>query len=154
MDYNLQNLRNFKETFTLLKEIGDFTKGGDKFLLFHENHMEVVDSITFMNMDGVKYIVALACKIWSNMGYSNRSLKLLGMFDDNFNITRKIPLPNGRSLVNVRFETYRSEYYNEYKPIFEIEGTNMEKAELKIDTDFENGYPDDFLTLYEKALEL
>lgn len=138
----------------MLKENGDYAKGGDKFLLFHENHMEVVDSITFMNMDGVKYFVALACKIWSNIGFSNRSMKLLGMFDENFNLTRKIQLPNGRNLVNVRFEKYRSEYYNEYKPIFEIEGAEMGRAELKIDTDAEEGYPADFLTLYKKALEL
>ena len=154
MNMNLQNLRNFKETFTTLKEIDTCSIGSDKFLLFYEDSMKVVDSITFMNMGGVKYMAVLVCTIWNNMGYGNKRMKLMGMFDEDFNLTTKIPLSNGRYLVDVKFTTYRGSYYNEYKPIFVVEGTDIEKKELEVEDEESKHYPTDFLTLYQKALEL
>lgn len=40
MNFDLEKLRKFKETFSMLKEIDDCSKGGDKYLLFFENRME------------------------------------------------------------------------------------------------------------------
>ena len=154
MNLDLQKLRNFKETFTLLKEIDVCVKGGDMFVLFFENRIELVDSITFMNMDGVKYFAALACKIWSNMGYTNRSMKLIGMFDEGLNLTRKIPLPNGINLVNIKFKRYRNSYYNEYKPIFEVEGPDMEKKVVEVPDEEAKYGSDNYIRLYELATDL
>ena len=66
--------------------------------------------------------------------------------------TIKIPLSNGRYLVDIKFTRYSG--YDEYKPIFEVEGTDIEKKELKIEDKESKYYPTDFLTLYQKALEL
>lgn len=154
MNFDLEKLRKFKETFSMLKEIDDCSKGGDKYLLFFENRMEIVDGITFTNLDGVKYFAVLVRKLWNNMGYTNTRTKLLGMFDENFNLTRKIPLPNGRDLVDIKFKKYPSVYYDEHQPVFVVEGADMEKKEIEVSQDERLYCEKELMRLYELALEL
>lgn len=88
------------------------------------------------------------------MGYTNTRTKLLGMFDENFNLTRKIPLPNGRNLVDIKFKKYPSAYYDEHQPVFVVERPNMEKKEIEVSRDERVYCEEELMRLYELALEL
>lgn len=154
MIFDPQKLHTFKEELDAIREINNCSKDDIKFLFFKKNHMEYSQIMTFQNIKESLYVIAMSTRTWVHSGFTNRSMTFLGMFDEDFRLVKKIPLPNGYFLVDLKFEEYKNyRTNNQFKPIFVIEGHGDELTELTIDREDEKYYPEDFYNLYKKALE-
>lgn len=155
MIFDPQKLRTFKEKIDAIKEINNCNKNNIHFLFFKKSHMDYSKIMTFQDIKESLYVIVMSERTWTCSIFTNRSMTLLGMFDEDLHLVKKIPLPNGYFLVDIKFKEYRGALTNnQFKPIFVIEGHDNELTELTIDSEKENGYPEDFYNLYNKALEL
>ncbi len=154
MNYELSELRNFRDELETMKAINNCVDYNDVFLFFKGSDFKFSDRMNYQDMKEADYIAVISARRWSCMSYTNRSEMLLGMFGDHFQNISKIPLVNGCNLVNIKFNRYKGSYYNEYKPTFVVEKGDKESVELTIDTEEEKGYPEDYYKLYQEALAL
>lgn len=154
MYFNPQKMLDLKEKLNAIKEINDCVKYDNHFLFIKKNDIVYSEKMTCQDMENTKYLIAMSPRYWQQLGFTNKSMMVLGMFDENLQLDEKIPLPNGYFLIDIKFERYKNSYYDEYKPIFVIEEPENKLTELTIDREEEHGYSQDFNTLYKRTLEL
>lgn len=143
----------FKSFSEQVKTLSKFNGPGDSGFLIVKNDSEEVtfkEALSFMGLKEIKYLVVFCTRTWRQLGFTNSSYMLLGMFDANFEQVNKIPCSNG-NIVDVKFTKYPSSYYNEYKPILIIKDNNGYLTE-NVREGKGNGTHDDLVHLFAQAL--
>lgn len=153
VDGTFMNVEKFKRFKEEIQTMSQFNGPGDcEFLIIkkEKNEVKYANALSFMDLYDIRYLVVLCTRSWKQLGYTNHSLMLLGMFNSYFDVVKKIPCNNG-AVVNVEFTKYRGSYYDEYKPKLIIEDSCGNLTEVELEEDGE-GSGKDLVTLFTQVL--
>lgn len=153
MNYELSELRNFKEELEAIKVINGYDPYDDWYVFFNEGNLKYSNKISLPDMKEAKFLAVFSTKPWNNGSKVGKRRMLAGFFGDDLQSLNRIPLRENCFLVDIKFTWYKHDINYILKPIFVIED-NTEVKELTIGQEEEKGCPDDLIHLYRKALEM
>lgn len=145
----IDELNRFKERIKTINELNEATKE-PSYLFITNGKATYAEFLSFANLKYFEYLIVFGNRKWKNGSYVNTSAVMLGMFTwEYMGTAKKIPLENGYSIKDVQFTTYKSSYYNEYKPKFIVEAPDRTESEVKLED--EEPWDTAFVTLFNKA---
>lgn len=122
------------------------------YILITKYDLRYKKGISLYDLSNFDYLIAIGEYKWSCGNYINQSAKLIGFFNNNFELINYIPINESITLKDIKFTTYPSSFYNEYKPIFLCENKNGETVDVKLESN--DGWSQEFINLFKQAKQL
>ena len=129
MDF--EKFKSFNEKLQLMKQVDGSDECRYLFIGKETNRVKCANSLSFVGLDDFKYLVVFGRLYWKsdNGAYTNSGLMLLGMFDANFDMVKKIPCSKG-NIVDVEFKSSGYSGFDRYSPRLVVEDNNGNLTEM------------------------
>jgi len=149
---DISNLEDFQRIISYSNRLNE-SNDTPFFIYIFNGYIRMVKGFRVQNLNDCIGIAVIGRKNWRNGQYINASATLLALADQNYTVKYDIEVGNGFQLFDIGFETYKSSYYDKFKPFLKLEKkTTHEIIELHLDE--EHGWDNDFPTLFEKMFSL
>lgn len=137
---DIKKFKDFQEAVLITNQLNNGRN--IKYIILKDNVVTFLEEITLYDLINFDFIIALGVKITHNGRYQNSGGILLGMFDKNFDLARKITLENGWSITNIRFTKYKESWYDTYKPILVVKSPIGEEKEISVEKSWDKAFPE------------
>lgn len=137
---DIKKFKDFQEAVLITNQLNNGRN--IKYIILKDNVVTFLDEITLYDLINFDFIIAVSTKITNNGPYENSGGILLGMFDKNFDLARKITLENGWSITNIRFTKYKESWYNTNKPILVVKSPIGEEKEISVEKSWDKAFPE------------